>query len=105
MQRLSQAEVAKQDKLLRSLRIAQFINCPDCDGQGFVDVRGPRRGTLLECICETCNGTGRIHFDRKPTLLDRWRKLPNWKRANLLTMAAFSGTILFILAVIKIWGL
>lgn len=102
---LTQAQVKQQDKLLRRLRIAEFITCPDCSGRGYNDVRGLERGTLIECICNTCNGTGRIHFSQKPNLLDRWRALPSWKRANIVTMAAFSGTLLAILAIMKIWGL
>jgi len=91
-QNLTKSQIAEQDRLLRKLRVAEFVDCPDCYN-GL---------TRQFDICETCGGCGRIYFERKRNALDWWYSLPTWKRANYLGMAAFAGTLLFIMLVVKI---
>jgi len=98
MNSLTKSQIAEQERLLRKLRVAEFIDCPDCHGMMIVD-----KGVYDYVICDTCSGTGRIYFNRKNrTPLDWWYSLPTWKRANYLAMAAFASTLLFIMLVVKI---
>jgi hypothetical protein len=101
---LTQAQIDKQNKMLRKLRIAEFINCPDCNGQGF-EITYDEYPQGFEKICQLCDGVGRIYFNKKKTLLDRWYTLPSWKRANIAAMFMFSGMLFIILGIMKACGL
>jgi hypothetical protein len=88
---LSLAQIERQNRLLRKLRIAVCVDCPECRGvQGNID-------------CYVCDGNGRITFEDRGTiqrLRDWWKALPTWKKANIVGMFAFfAGLILWLIGV------
>jgi hypothetical protein len=91
-----------EQKALNKLKIeAPYIDCPDCGGCG-------REENLF--LCQTCNGVGKVYFQDEPDFVTRvrnwWAKLPPYKRANFVGMAAFVGTlcaIIFLLWLLGLW--
>lgn len=48
----------------------EHVECPDCDGAGWITVTAPDRDPQLEreCRCETCRGDGTVD---EQTIADR----------------------------------
>lgn len=54
---------------MMKLSSEEFINCPDCDGQGEVEIEHPSRMSFTQPygdiyvtveVCESCNGNGYV---------------------------------------------
>ena len=88
---LTSSEIEHQNKLLRQLKIANFITCPSCHGRGY-DFEDS-----VWTACDACFGSGRIYFQQQPwNVRDWWACLPAYKRRNyyamfVLVLAFFVG--------------